>query len=114
MDNLDKVIDGLECCQYDSKSHCDGCPYNNEGWIGHCSASLASDALDYLNEQDEKLKEYEKLSQVLFKIEKYFKIKDLEFLVNGIENGSIVVLQDDGHFIGSTPIKETTIKIRRM
>ena len=70
--------------------------------------------MELLKEQDENLKEYEKLSKTLFKIDKYFRIKDLEFLIDGIENGSIVVLQDDGHFIGSTPIRETTIRIRRL
>ena len=69
---------------------------------------------DVLKEQEHLLNEYENLSQVLFKIEKYFKIADLSSLVDGIENGRIVVLQDDGHFIGGTPIAETTIKIRRL
>lgn len=110
MDRLDKVIDGLECCQYDSKSHCDGCPYNNEGWIGHCTASLTADALDCINEQDEKLKEYEKLSQVCFKIEKYLKIADLSILIDRIEEGKVEVLQDDGR----PDAMETTIKIRRL
>lgn len=100
------------------------CDFATDEFNSYDTEHLANEALEICedakafcqqrNEAFAKLKEYEKLSQVLFKIEKYFKIKDLEFLVNGIENGSIVVLQDDGHFIGSTPIKETTIKIRRM
>ena len=73
-----------------------------------------SDAIELLKEQEHLLMEYEKLSKVLFKIEKYFKISDLSSIVDGIENGTIVVLQDNGHYIGGTPITETTIKIRRM
>ena len=44
---IDKVIVGLTCCQYDSKSHCDGCPYRYEDStdINSCTSDLASDAV---------------------------------------------------------------------
>ena len=76
--------------------------------------TIEDDALATMKEQEHLLTEYENLSKVLFKIEKYFKISDLSSLVDGIENGTIIVLQDNGHHIGGTPITETTIKIRRM
>ena len=76
MDNLDKVIDGLECCQYDSKSHCDGCPYNYNA-IGHankCTADLTSDALDLFNEKDEKIKTLEaRIDKVIKGLERCLK-----------------------------------------
>ena len=75
---------------------------------------LEADAIALLKEHERLLTEYENISKVLFKIEKYFKISDLSSIVDGIENGTIVVLQDNGHYIGGTPITETTIKIRRM
>ncbi len=55
MTNIDKVIEGLECCQYSSKAHCDECPYVNDGLcsIDACTADLASDALDMLKEQED-------------------------------------------------------------
>ena len=44
---------GLECCQYSSKSHCDGCPYVYESLcsINDCTADLASDAIARLKAQ---------------------------------------------------------------
>ncbi len=47
-----KIIKGLECCQYSSKSHCDGCPYdyNARGYCNECTADLATDVLELLNE----------------------------------------------------------------
>lgn len=53
----DKIIKGLECCQYSSKSHCDGCPYVYESLCNtnDCTADLASDVLSLLKEQEPKL-----------------------------------------------------------
>jgi hypothetical protein len=53
MPDMEKVIKGLECCQYPSKSHCDGCPYVYDGLCStnDCTADLASDALAMLEEQ---------------------------------------------------------------
>ena len=107
----EKVIKGLECCQIGAIGCQTDCPYSQEK---SCKIKLNNDAIALLKEQEHLLTEYENLSEVLFKIEKYIKISDLSSLVDGIENGTIVVLQDNGHFIGGTPITETTIKIRRM
>lgn len=54
MANIDKVIKGLECCQYSSKAHCDGCPYVYDGLCSTntCTADLASDVLALLEEQE--------------------------------------------------------------
>lgn len=54
MTDRERVIEGLMCCQYSSKSHCDGCPYCYEGLceINDCTADLTSDALDLLQEQN--------------------------------------------------------------
>ena len=56
MPDMEKVIEGLMCCQYSSKSHCDGCPYCYEGLCetNDCTADLASDALALLKEQEAK------------------------------------------------------------
>ena len=56
MIDRDKVIKGLECCQYSSKSHCDGCPYAYESLCNtnDCTADLASDAIDLLKEHEAK------------------------------------------------------------
>ena len=53
MTDRERVIKGLMCCQYSSKSHCDGCPYCYEGLCGtnDCTADLASDALDLLKQE---------------------------------------------------------------
>ena len=71
---------------------------------------IAESALAMLKEQENLLKEYEKLSQVCFKIEKYLRIADLSILIDRIEEGNVEVLQDDNR-PGSM---ETTIKIRRI
>ena len=44
----------MECCQYSSKSHCDGCPYVYENLCNtnDCTADLASDVLSLLKEQE--------------------------------------------------------------
>ena len=68
------------------------------------------DAIELLEEQQNLIKEYEKLSQACFKIEKSLKIADLSILIDRIEEGKVEVLQDDGR-PGSM---ETTIKIRRL
>lgn len=45
-----KVKIGLECCQYDSKSKCGGCPYDcgDPASINQCTSDLASDALSLI------------------------------------------------------------------
>ena len=57
MADREKVIKGLECCKYSSKSHCDGCPYCFEGLCAtnNCTEDLASDALALLTEQESTL-----------------------------------------------------------
>ena len=54
MPDKEKVIKGLEMCQYSSKLHCDGCPYCYEGLCetNDCTADLASDALSLLKKQE--------------------------------------------------------------
>lgn len=54
MPDREKVDKGLACCQYSSKSHCDGCPYVYDGLCGinYCTADLTSDALAMLKEQE--------------------------------------------------------------
>ena len=54
MIDREKVLKGLECCQYSSKSHCDECPYCYEGLCetNDCTADLASDVLALLKEQE--------------------------------------------------------------
>ena len=46
-----KVRVGLECCQYDSKSRCDACPYDcGDGTsINQCTSDLAADVLALLD-----------------------------------------------------------------
>lgn len=63
MTDREKVIKGFECCQYSSKSHCDGCQYNYEGLCdtNDCTADLASDALALLKEQKELTDHYQSL-----------------------------------------------------
>ena len=59
MTDRDRVIKGLMCCQYSSKSRCDICPYCYEGLCetNDCTADLASDALTLLKEQQELIDE---------------------------------------------------------
>jgi len=59
MADREKVIKGLECCQYSSKSHCDGCPYVYENLCNtnDCTADLASDVLSLLKEQQKLIDE---------------------------------------------------------
>ena len=47
-----KVKIGLECCQYDSKSRCDGCPYDcgYDTSITQCTSDLAADVLALLDQ----------------------------------------------------------------
>lgn len=54
MVDREKVIKGLECCQYSSKSHCDSCPFAYEGMCGtnDCTSDLASEAIVLLKEQE--------------------------------------------------------------
>ena len=54
MPDLEKVTKGLMCCQYSSKSHCDGCPYCYEELCetNDCTADLASDALALLKKRE--------------------------------------------------------------
>ena len=81
--------------------------YSEQGF--HVAASEISDVCDFIMEQQNLLKEYEKLSQVCFKIEKFLKIADLSILIDRIEEGKVEVLQNDGR----PDSMETTIKIRR-
>ena len=55
MPDREKVIEALMCCQYSSKSHCDGCPYFNGGLCetNDCTADLASDAIALLMKEQE-------------------------------------------------------------
>jgi len=53
MNNLiEKVKQGLRCCQYASKSQCDDCKYCYDGLVEilDCTADLASDALSVIEE----------------------------------------------------------------
>lgn len=52
MFDVNKVVKGLECCQYSSKSHCDGCPYIYGDSINNCTSDLATDVLTMLKKQD--------------------------------------------------------------
>ena len=78
------------------------------GW-GHTVLAM-KDAIALLKEQKALLHEYEKLSQVCFKIEKYLRIADLSILIDRIEEGKVEVFQNDGR----PDAMETTIKIRRL
>lgn len=53
--DIEKIIKGLECCQYSSKSHCDKCPYRYDYMCGtnDCTADLASDVLALLKENSD-------------------------------------------------------------
>ena len=107
MAELEKVIKGLECCVLPHDCS-DDCPYSNTN--SFCTNLLHKNALELLEEQQNLLKEYEKLSQVCFKIEKYLKISDLSILIDRVEEGKVEVLQDDDR----PDAMETTIKIRRL
>lgn len=115
MPDRENVMRGLECCcTHIVGMSCGNCPYEieqreDEG-ISDCTSVLAYDALALLKEQEALLHEYEKLSQVCFKIEKYLRIADLSILIDRIEEGKVKVLQDDGR----PDAMETTIKIRRL
>lgn len=54
MIDREKVIKGLICCQYSSRSYCDECPYCYAGLCetNDCTADLASDVLDLLQEEE--------------------------------------------------------------
>lgn len=115
MADIKKVIEELEALYVAMhENQCYACSHEFIELANQFGTEIIADAIELSKEQDKKLKEYEKRLKTLSKIDKYFRIKDLEFLVDGIENGSIVVLQDDGHFVGGTAIWETTIKIRRL
>ena len=49
----EEIIQGLLCCQYSSKSHCEACPYKYEdsSQILDCTADLASDVIMMLDEE---------------------------------------------------------------
>lgn len=68
MTERDRVIKGLECCQYVSRSHCDECPYNYGGmcYTNDCVADLTSDAFALL------LKEWEPVKPKSVPKTKYF------------------------------------------
>ena len=53
MNDIDKVIKGLECCSKCSGDYCRKCPYTdeNEGSAPVCTVHLAADALALLKEQ---------------------------------------------------------------
>lgn len=99
MPDREKVITGCE--NWVNK-------HKDEGLL--LAYSSVVELLALLKEQENLLKEYEKLSQVCFKIEKYLRIADLSILIDRIEEGKVEVLQDDGR----PDSMETTIKIRRM
>ena len=86
----------------------------DEQYVDCVLVAHLENALDALKESNYLLKEYEKLSQVVFKIEKFMNIADLTMLVDRIEDGKVEVLQDNGRFNGDSPFMETTIKIRRL
>lgn len=55
--NREKIIKGLECCEYKNKLHCDQCPYDYNGRGNEryeCTAELSADALVLLKEQESK------------------------------------------------------------
>jgi len=54
MPDIEKITKGLMCCQYGSKSHCDGCPYDYDeyGQVNECTADLAADTLAYIRDQE--------------------------------------------------------------
>ena len=113
MADIEKVIKGWERCEEcrmhpfgTSQAYLD-CEYTVGLYCGQ--DKLIWHTLEALKEQEALLREYEKLSQVCFKIEKYLKIADLSMLIDRIEEDKVEVLQDDGRpdYMG------TTIKIRR-
>ena len=111
----EKVTKGVESCIKMGRLGVENCrelncPYFENGLRLSCWLDVLADALALLKEQENLLKEYEKLSQVCFKIEKYLRIADLSILIDRIEEGKVEVLQDDGR----PDSNETTIKIRRM
>lgn len=110
MPDREKVIRAIEgCINFDD--YCNDCVYDGCIYVhGSCEKDLLANALALLNEQETLLHEYEKLSQVCFKIEKYLRIADLSILIDRIEEGKVEVLQDDGRH----DAMETTIKIRRL
>lgn len=67
MTDREKVIKGLECCQYSSKSHCDGCPFAYEGMCGtnDCTSDLASEAIVLLKEQEPREPHYTTLAYII-------------------------------------------------
>ena len=107
---------------------CDVCPFNydfcwcnafgnhdewekySDDWNDHVCDRKTRPEYCPLKEQEALLHEYEKLSQVCFKIEKYLRIADLSILIDRIEEGKVEVFQDDGR----PDAMETTIKIRRL
>lgn len=54
MPDIEKITKGLMCCQYGSKSRCDGCPYDYDeyGQVNECTADLAADTLAYIRDQE--------------------------------------------------------------
>lgn len=66
MDNMEKVIKGLECCKWSrqnvkpEKNKCDECPYKDKNIMNaftvwrSCTNVLADDALALLKEQEAK------------------------------------------------------------
>ena len=58
MNNQEKVINGLECCNADNRM-CSKCPYDPNSdevvWEGNCAKDLARDALALMKAQEPKL-----------------------------------------------------------
>lgn len=52
MADIERVKQGLRCCQYASKSQCDDCKYCYDGLVEilDCTADLASDALSVIED----------------------------------------------------------------
>ena len=104
----EKIIKGLEHCA--KGRDCKGCPYFSQLYFELADGEFTGYRCKCLADAIALLKEYEKLSEVCFKIEKYLRIADLSILIDRIEEGKVEVLQDDGR----PDFMETTIKVRRL
>lgn len=65
MNEREKVIKGLECCNRENEDGCNECPYNFECFPGDEMFSvLATDALELLKWQEERIKTLESLRRI--------------------------------------------------
>ena len=53
--NIDEIKKGLECCSKPTISYCNVCPYNNNGALDCNSDKMHQDALNLINELENKL-----------------------------------------------------------